>query len=55
MLDNAGLSAHQTTRYLGHERGSTARNVYLERGVAGELAGPILEERPAIALPKSMG
>ncbi|MFD9893531.1 tyrosine recombinase XerC [Amycolatopsis sp. NPDC059027] len=55
VLDDAGLTARQIADYIGHDKPSTTQDVYMDRGVVGELCGPALGERPALILPKDEG
>ncbi|HVV09226.1 site-specific integrase [Amycolatopsis sp.] len=55
VLERAGLSSRQIADFLGHERISTTQEVYMERGVVAEDAGPALADRPEIVPPKKEG
>jgi hypothetical protein len=52
---DAGLIARQIADYLGHERISTTQQEHMERGVVGELVGPVLARRPTAPPPKEGG
>ena len=54
VFDDAGLTARQIADYVGHDKPSTAQDVYMERGVVGQQAGLALEALSSGRL-KTMG
>ncbi|MFE0026785.1 tyrosine-type recombinase/integrase [Amycolatopsis sp. NPDC059021] len=55
VLDDAGLTARQIADFIGHDKPSTTQDVYMDRGVVGELCGPALGDRPALVVAKDGG
>jgi hypothetical protein len=47
-----GLAARQIADYIGHDKPGTTQDVYMDRGVVGELCGPALGGRPTLTVPK---